>query len=238
MDNEFKDKVIVITGAAGNLGRAVARAFAQHGARLAMLDLNEQTIQAVIDDLPAGANAKAYAVNLLEAESVNQTMQSVAHDHGRIDVLANIAGGFSMGPLTQDTPDRDWDLMMNLDARAVFYTARAAIPCLLDNGGGRIINVSARAALEGKGRMGPYCASKAAVKTLTESLAAENKFDGINVNCILPGTIDTPQNREAMPDADFSHWVPPEALADVVLLLASGAARCVTGAAIPVYGKS
>ncbi len=238
MDNEFKDKVIVITGAAGNLGRAVARAFAQHGARLAMLDLNEQTIQAVIDDLPAGANAKAYAVNLLEAESVNQTMQSVAHDHGRIDVLANIAGGFSMGPLTQDTPDRDWDFMMNLNARAVFYTARATIPCLLDNGGGRIINVSARAALEGKGRMGPYCASKAAVKTLTESLAAENKFDGINVNCILPGTIDTPQNREAMPDADFSHWVPPEALADVVLFLASGAARCVTGAAIPVYGKS
>jgi NAD(P)-dependent dehydrogenase (short-subunit alcohol dehydrogenase family) len=86
--------------------------------------------------------------------------------------------------------------------------------------------------------MGPYCASKAAVKTLTESLAAENKFDNINVNCILPGTIDTPQNRESMPDADFSHWVPPEALADVVRFLASDAARCVTGAAVPVYGRS
>ena len=96
----------------------------------------------------------------------------------------------------------------------------------------------ALAAVEGKGRMGPYCASKAAVKTLTESLAAENKFDNINVNCILPGTIDTPQNRDAMPDANFSNWVPPEALADVVVFLASEAARCVTGAAIPVYGKS
>jgi len=104
--------------------------------------------------------------------------------------------------------------------------------------GGRIINVSARAAVQGKGRMGPYCASKAAVLTLTESLAAENRMDNINVNCILPGTIDTPQNRQAMPEAEFSHWVPPQALADVVLFLASDAARCVTGAAIPVYGQS
>ena len=238
MQNEFRNKVIVITGAAGNLGRAVAHAFARRDACLAMLDLNEETLRAVIADLPDGANAGAYAVNLLEAESVNQTLRSVIHDHGRIDVLANIAGGFSMGPLVQDTGDRDWDFMMNLNARSAFYTARAAIPCMLDNGGGRIINVSARAALEGKARMAPYCASKAAVKTLTESLAAENKFDNINVNCILPGTIDTPQNREAMPDADFSNWVPPEALADVVVFLASEAARCVTGAAIPVYGRS
>jgi len=238
MDNEFKNKVIVVTGAAGNLGRALAVAFAQRGARIALLDLNEQTTQAVVDDLPQDADATAYAVNLLEAASVNQTLQAIVHDFGHIDVLANIAGGFTMGPLIQDTGDRDWEFMMNLNARSIFYTCRAAIPNMLANGGGRIINVSARAAVEGKGRMGPYCASKAAVKTLTESLAAENKFDNINVNCILPGTIDTPQNRDAMPDANFSNWVPPEALADVVVFLASEAARCVTGAAIPVYGKS
>jgi NAD(P)-dependent dehydrogenase (short-subunit alcohol dehydrogenase family) len=86
--------------------------------------------------------------------------------------------------------------------------------------------------------MAPYCASKAAVITLTESLAAEHKQNNINVNCILPGTIDTPQNRQAMPDADHATWVPPEALADVILFLASPAARCVTGAAVPVYGRS
>lgn len=238
MDNEFKDKVIVVTGAAGNLGRAVATAFAQRGARMALLDLSEQTIQPVVDDLPPGTEAKAYAVNLLEAKSVDQGLQAIVHDFGRIDVLANIAGGFSMGPLIQDTGDADWDFMMNLNVRSVFYTCRAAIPNMLANGGGRVVNVSARAALEGKGRMGPYCASKAAVKTLTESLAAENKFDNITVNCILPGTIDTPQNRDAMPDANFSNWVPPEALADVVVFLASEASRCVTGAAIPVYGRS
>ncbi len=238
MHNEFENKVVVITGAAGNLGRAVAAAFAARDARLAMLDLNEQGIQAVIDELPAGAEARAFPVNLLESESVNQSLASVIAHFGQVDVLANIAGGFTMGPLIQDTDDQSWDFMMNLNARSVFYTCRATIPNMLENGWGRIINVSARAALEGKARMGGYCASKAAVKTLTESLAAENKFDNINVNCILPGTIDTPQNRDAMPEANFDNWVPPAALADVVVFLASEAARCVTGAAVPVYGKS
>jgi NAD(P)-dependent dehydrogenase (short-subunit alcohol dehydrogenase family) len=143
-----------------------------------------------------------------------------------------------MGPALHETDDEDWDLMMQLNVRSVFNTCRAVVPHMLRQGGGRIINVSARAALEGKARMGPYCASKAAVLTLTESLAAEHKLAGINVNCILPGTIDTPQNRAAMPDADFSRWVPPPALADVVVFLASEASRAVTGAAIPVYGQS
>jgi NAD(P)-dependent dehydrogenase (short-subunit alcohol dehydrogenase family) len=128
--------------------------------------------------------------------------------------------------------------MMDLNARSVFHTCRAVVPHMVRQGSGRIVNVSARAALEGKARMGPYCASKAAVLTLTESLAAEHKLDGVNVNCILPGTIDTPQNRAAMPDADHSRWVAPAALADVIVFLASEASRTVTGAAIPVYGQS
>jgi NAD(P)-dependent dehydrogenase (short-subunit alcohol dehydrogenase family) len=157
---------------------------------------------------------------------------------GRIDILVNIAGGFTMGPPVHETPDRDWDFMMDLNARTVFNTCRAVVPHLIEGSGGRIVNVSARAALEGKGHMAPYCASKAAVITLTESLAAELRDAGIRVNCILPGTVDTPQNREAMPDQDHTRWVPPGALADVMLFLASDAARCVTGAAVPVYGRS
>jgi NAD(P)-dependent dehydrogenase (short-subunit alcohol dehydrogenase family) len=235
---DFSGKVVAITGAAGNLGRAVAKAFAERGAAVAMLDLNQQGIEAAMRELPEGCNARAVAINLLEASSVDSAMQSVQEHFGRIDVLANIAGGFAMGPLLQDTDDKPWDFMMNLNARSVFYASRAVIPGMLEHGGGRIVNVSARAAIEGKGRMGPYCASKAAVKTLTESMAAENKFDNINVNCILPGTIDTPENRNNMPEADHTRWVPPGALADVVLFLASDAARCVTGAAIPVYGQS
>jgi NAD(P)-dependent dehydrogenase (short-subunit alcohol dehydrogenase family) len=236
--SEFADKIVVVTGAAGNLGQAVVSRFAGLGATIALLDLNAQGLDHTITGLPDQTTAKAFPTNLIEASSVAETMDAVVAEFGRIDVLANIAGGFTMGPLIQDTEDRDWDFMMNLNARSVFNACRRVIPMMLDNGGGRIINVSARAATSGKGRMGPYCASKAAVLTLTESLAAENRFDNINVNCILPGTVDTPQNREAMADADFSTWVPTDALADVVVFLASEASRCVTGAAIPVYGKS
>ena len=237
--SEFDQTVVVITGAAGNLGRAVAQAFAARGAHLALLDLNAEGIEKTIEDSSGQASAHGFACNLVDRLSVESAVQEVLQRFGRIDVLANIAGGFTMGPLIQDTEDRDWDFMMNLNARSVLNTCRPVIPAMLDNeGGGRIINVSARAATQGKGRMGPYCASKAAVLTLTESLAAENRMDNINVNCILPGTIDTPQNRQAMPEAEFSHWVPTAALADVVVFLASDAARCVTGAAIPVYGQS
>jgi NAD(P)-dependent dehydrogenase (short-subunit alcohol dehydrogenase family) len=143
-----------------------------------------------------------------------------------------------MGPPIHETPDRDWDLMLGLNARTVFNCTRAAVPHLLAAGGGAIVNVSARAALKGSARMGPYCASKAAVITLTETLAEELKDSGIRVNCVLPGTLDTPQNRAAMPDADFDRWVPLPALAEVILFLASPAARAVTGAALPVYGRS
>lgn len=235
---EFNESVVAITGAAGNLGRAVAEAFAASGAHLALLDRNPAGIEATVAECRGQASARAFPVDLIDPASVDAAFGQILTEYGRIDVLANIAGGFTMGPLIQDTADRDWDFMMDLNARTVFNTCRRTIPAMLRNGGGRIINVSARAAEQGKGSMGPYCASKAAVLTLTESLAAENKFSGINVNCILPGTIDTPQNREAMPDANFANWVPPAALADVVLFLASGAARCVTGAAIPVYGRS
>ena len=236
--SEFNESVVIITGAAGNLGRAVAQAFAARGAHLALVDRNVDGMHETIDACSGQASAKLFPTNLIDAAAVDDSIAQVLAAFQRIDVLANIAGGFKMGPLIQETEDRDWDFMMDLNVRSVFHTCRRVIPAMLDSGGGRIINVSARAAEHGKGRMGPYCASKAAVLTLTQSLAAENKFHNINVNCILPGTIDTPQNRRDMADADFSHWVPPGALADVVLFLASDAARCVTGAAVPVYGQS
>lgn len=236
--NDQPERVVLITGAGGNLGRAVAAAFAADGARLALLDRNAGAIGETIAACSGHAAAEAFATDLIDPAAVESAIAAVMATFGRIDVLANIAGGFTMGPLLQDTADRDWDFMMNLNARTVFNTCRQVIPHMLEQGGGRIVNVSARAATQGKGRMAPYCASKAAVITLTESLAAENRHSGINVNCILPGTIDTPQNRADMPDSNFDHWVPPAALADVVFFLASDAARCISGAAIPVYGQS
>ena len=236
--SEFDGKVVMITGAAGNLGAALGASFAALGSRLALLDHSPERLERTRDELDLPSSTLLVASDLTVADAVAAAVDKVVTQFGRIDVLANVAGGFTMGPPLHETTDSDWELMMALNLRSVFNTCRAVIPHMLRQGGGRIVNVSARAALEGKARMGPYCASKAAVRTLTESLAAEHKLDGINVNCILPGTIDTLQNRAAMPDADHSRWVPPAALADVIVFLASAAARAVTGAAIPVYGQS
>jgi NAD(P)-dependent dehydrogenase (short-subunit alcohol dehydrogenase family) len=236
--SEFDHQTIIITGAAGNLGTAVARSFAVAGANIALVDIDEERLLEAQARLPQGTESVVIPTNLIEPESVAMMAGKVMEYFGQIDILANIAGGFTMGPLIHETEDKDWDFMMDLNVRSVFNCCRAIIPAMLKNDGGKIINISARAAREGKAKMGPYCASKAAVITLTETLSAENRDNDINVNCILPGTIDTPRNREDMPDADHSKWVPPQALADVIQFLASDAARCVTGAAIPVYGKS
>jgi len=236
--SEFEGKVVLVTGAAGNLGTAVAEAFAARGARLALLDRSGDRLDAVARTLALPGNAMLLPTDLTERKSVDEAVAAVVDRFGTLDVVANVAGGFTMGPPLHETPDEDLDFMLDLNVRSLFHVCRAAVPAMVNRGGGRIINVSARAAREGKARMGPYCASKAAVITLTETLAAEHRFDGINVNCILPGTIDTPQNRASMPDADHTRWVPPGALADVVVFLASHAARAISGAAIPVYGQS
>jgi NAD(P)-dependent dehydrogenase (short-subunit alcohol dehydrogenase family) len=235
---DIQGKVAVVTGAAGNLGRAVAAAFTEREACVALIDRDPRALKTARSELPAQADAATFAADLTEPASVAQMVAGVIARFGRIDILANIAGGFAMGPAVHETADQDWDFMLNLNARTAFNTCRAVVPHMLEAGGGKIVNVSARAATEGKARMAPYCVSKAAVVTLTQSLAAELRDNGINVNCVLPGTIDTPQNRSAMPDQDFGKWVPPSALADVIRFLASEAARCITGAAIPVYGRS
>ncbi len=235
---DFSDKVALVTGAAGNLGQTTAEMFHARGAKLALVDLSGDRLNSIYAKWTGSKDVLLLSADLTDATSVQAMADQAAAHFSHIDILANIAGGFTMGPPLHETPVKDWDFMINLNARTVFLTCRAIIPTMLAQAGGRIINVSARAATVGKGKMGPYCASKAAVITLTESLAAEHKLNGININCILPGTIDTPQNRADMPDADYDTWVPTADLADVILFLASDAARAVTGAALPVYGKS
>ena len=233
--SELTGKVAIVTGAAGNLGRAVCQSLAARGASIALLGRHAESLESARAGLGESA---AFAVDLVDPQALEQTVAAVRARFGRIDILANIAGGFTMGPPLHQTSDQDWDRMMDMNARSAFNACRAVIPHLLGLGGGRIVNISARAALKGQGHMAPYCAAKAVVIRLTESLADEHRDTGINVNCILPGTLDTPENRAAMPDADFSRWVGVDALADVVLFLVSNAARAISGAAIPVYGRS
>ena len=226
----FSGKTCLITGAAGNLGRAVAGAFAAEGASLILMDHAEEHLRSAYG---GEAQGRRFAIaDLRDAQSVARVIPAGT----RIDILCNIAGGFRMGQPVHETSDDTWDLMLGLNAKSVINCARAVVPGMLAAGGGKIVNVGAVAGLSGKANMGAYIASKAAVIRLTESMAAELRDKGINVNCVLPSTIDTPQNRKDMPKADPKRWVAPEALADVVLFLASDAARAIHGASIPVAG--
>lgn len=235
---DFSDKVVIVTGAAGALGRVTARAFYEAGANLVLVDLRAEQLEEAYGETMSQERYLHVAVDLTNANQVNGMVGKVMEYFGRIDVLANIAGGFTMGSPVHETDEKTWDFMLNLNAKTAFLTCRAVVPQMLAAGDGKIVNVGARAALQGGARMAPYIVSKSAVIRLTESLAAELRHKGVNVNCILPGTIDTPMNRESMPDADFDKWVPPEDLANVILFLASPAARGVQGAAVPVYGRS
>ncbi len=235
---DFSDRVVIVTGAAGNLGSAVAQAFQTAGAKLVLVDRAADRLPRLFPDLVDSPNHfLATSVDLTNAEAVETMVDETVKRFGRVDVLVNTAGGYRGGTPVHETPFETWEFMLNLNARTLFIASRAVIPHMLQQGSGKIVNVAARAALKGGAKMAAYSVSKSAVVRLTESMAAELKKDGINVNCVLPGTIDTPQNRQAMPNADHSRWVKPEAIADVILFLASDAARVIQGAAIPVYGK-
>jgi NAD(P)-dependent dehydrogenase (short-subunit alcohol dehydrogenase family) len=236
---DFTDQVVVITGASGNLGGALVRAFHQAGAKLALIDRQTDVLAQAFPDLVDKADRLLIrAADLMQAAEVETAVNAIVDHFGRIDVLAHTVGGFRAGAPLHETPVATLDFMLNLNAKTVFLTNQAVVPHMLRQGSGKIINLAARAGLQGAPQLAAYSASKAAVIRLTESAAAEVKKSGINVNCVLPGTIDTPQNREAMPEADFNQWVKPESLADVILFLASDAARDIHGAAIPVYGRS
>jgi NAD(P)-dependent dehydrogenase (short-subunit alcohol dehydrogenase family) len=226
----FRGKTCLITGAAGNLGRAVAKAFAAEGASLVLMDHQKDHLQSAHGN--EGEGRRFALADVRDAQSVARALPAGI----RIDILCNVAGGFRMGQPVHETPDEIWDLMLGLNAKSVINCARAVVPGMLARGQGKIVNVAALAGLAGKANMGAYIASKSVVIRVTESMSAELRDKGINVNCILPSIIDTPQNRADMPKADPRRWVAPEALAEVVLFLASESARAIHGAAIPVSG--
>lgn len=228
----FKDKVVIVTGAAGNLGRAVARGFVEQGAKVAMVDVDRARLQQVHGD--DNDTQLLVATDLRDAAKTAAAVQTILTRWHRVDVLANIAGGFAMGDRVHEASDETWQLMFDLNVRTMLNTSRAVVPAMLKAGSGRIINVGANGALRGGALMGAYAATKASVIRLTESMSAELAKQGIGVNCVLPTIIDTPENRAAMPDADPTAWVTPAALADVVSFLASDAARSIHGASLPV----
>jgi NAD(P)-dependent dehydrogenase (short-subunit alcohol dehydrogenase family) len=233
---DFNNRTVLITGAAGNLGRAVAAHFAARGAKLVLLERSLDILQSAFGAEHAGQ--MLLAVDLLDAQQVRAAVQSAYERFDRIDVVCNLAGGFRMGPLVHETPDEDLDFLYDINVRSMLHVVRAVAPKMIAAKQGKIVNIGANSAQKGVAQMGAYCAAKAAVVRLTESLAAELREQGINVNCVLPSIIDTPENRAAMPDVDPARWVAPAALADTIAFLASDAARAIHGAALPVVGLS
>lgn len=226
---QLNNKTIAVTGANGNLGREVVATALAQGAQVALLDV------AFSADLPAFPEDRTtrHIVNLLDQEATNTCFADI----GPIDALCNVAGGFSMGTPTHESTDEEWSLMLSLNVNTLLHCVRASVPGMLKVGSGSIVSIAASAALSGQALMAPYTVTKSAVMRITECMSAELKDQGINVNCVLPSIIDTPQNREAMPDAEFSNWVSPKQLAEVICFLASDAASAINGAAIPVTNR-
>ncbi len=232
---DFTGKVTLITGATGALGSVVARQFHEAGATLALTSTSEQKLHTLFADLALNPDHLLIGgVNLADPSQAEAMVRQVVERFGRIDILVNTVGGYRGGTPVHQTPVEEWDFMLTLNARVAFILSRAVVPVMLQAGSGKIVHVAGRAGLSGTAGIAAYSAAKSAVIRLTEALSAELKEHGINVNCVLPSTIDTPANRSARPDADFSRWVAPASIGEVIMFLCSPAGRDLHGVALPI----
>ena len=226
----MKGKIVLVTGANGGLGRDVTQAMLDAGAtvvgtsrKIESSEFKGDAFTALPGELSSPAGAQA-VVNF------------VVSKFGRLDVLAHTVGGFAGGPSIAETDDATFQRMMDVNLNCTFYLLRVAIPVMRKTRGGRIVAIGSRAAVDPGAGVGAYSASKAAMVSLLRTVALENKDAGLTANVILPGTMDTPANRKAMPNADVSKWVQPANVADLMLWLAGEAGKDVNGAVLPVYG--
>jgi NAD(P)-dependent dehydrogenase (short-subunit alcohol dehydrogenase family) len=233
-------RVALITGGAGNLGRAVTHAFLGAGWRV-FVPLHQNDRRETLDELASGLGAGRVHGGFLdlttERGAASAVQQSVEWG-GRLDAVAHLMGGWSGGKQIAETPADTFEYMLQLNLTSAFLLAKAALPRMVARGEGALVFVSSRTARERRSGSAAYAVAKAGVIVLAEAIAEEYRDAGIRANCVLPGTIDTPANRAAMPGADPGRWPPPEQIADAVLYLASPASAAVSGASLPVYGRS
>src|SRR6266536_992771 len=228
----MKGKVVLVTGANGGLGTSVTQAFLD--AEATVVGTSRKIKQSEF----ISANFTAISGDISNGVGAQRVVDETVSKFGRLDVLAHTVGGFAGGWSVADTDDAIFRQMFDLNLSATFYLLKAAIPVLRKSGNGQIIAVGSRAAVEPGANVGAYSASKAAMVSLIKTVALENQDAGMTANVLLTGTIDTPTNRKAMPDADFSKWVKPATIASLIVWLASEAASDINGAIIPVYGSA
>ncbi|HEX7241533.1 MAG TPA: SDR family NAD(P)-dependent oxidoreductase [Longimicrobiaceae bacterium] len=231
----MSDSVVLITGGAGNLGRAVTRAFLESGARAAV-PVYKADGPGALDPLKAefGDRLYTFALDLTTERGADAAVEQVVDWGGRLDAVAHLVGAWTGGTPLAETPVEAWDRMMDLNLKSAFLVARAALPVLASGGGGSLVFISSRAAREGRAGNAAYAVSKAALCTLCEAIAEEYGAAGIRANALMPGTLDTEANRNAMPGADRSGWTSPEEVARRVLALAGGGGGEENGACLPV----
>ena len=229
----------MVAGGTGGLGRAVSLTFLAQGWKVAVTYRGQEEWDAL--QSAGGTNTErleGYAIDVTDEIAVSGLIDSVVRKHGRINALINTVGGYSGGVRLWELDPRVFEQMLALNLRSGFVLSRAAVPVMLKQGSGSIVNVAAKAALDHAAGAAAYAASKAAAVAMTDSLAADLKGTRVRVNSILPSIIDTEANRKAMPKADFAKWPKPEEIARVILFLCGDDAKVVHGAALPVYGDS
>ena len=237
MAGEFEGKVAAITGAAGNLGSAVSRRFASGGARLVLVDRSADRLNTLAVEL--GVECLIQTTDLGDLAAVEAMVAEIEAHYGKIDILVHTVGGYASGQPVHAVDLEVLDHMFNLNVRPVYVTCGRVARHMVDNNvAGKIVIVLARSGLKGSTNHGAYTASKSAAQRIMESMSAELRDKGINVNGVLPSTIDTPPNRESMPNADFSKWVTPDDLANTIAFLASDDAKALHGVSLEVYNRA
>jgi NAD(P)-dependent dehydrogenase (short-subunit alcohol dehydrogenase family) len=236
----LEGKVAIVTGATGSLGRVVTKILLENGARVVTpyRRLERQEELAIF----VGASRSSLTgiqADVTNAQSVQDLLKKTLEMFGRVDILLNIVGAYVGGKDVAETKEDEWDFMMTTNLKSVFLCSKGILPTMIRQNFGKIVSVAARPAVEKRFRVksGAYAVSKAGVVVLTETMAEEVKKYDINVNCVLPSTIDTPNNRKNLLRADNANWVKPEDIAKVILFLVSDDSKMISGAAIPVYGK-
>ena len=219
---------VVITGAGGALGRAVVRHFLDEGARLALVDRHADQLAEAFPGLDNSQHLLV-AADVTSESNLREAMAPVLQAFKTVDVLVHIAGGFEMGEAVHELSRDTWDRMMNLNAWSFVAVAQSVLPAMMAQGSGKVIAVTAKSAARGTAAMSAYVASKSALQRLVESMAAELAPHGIDVNSVAPSTLDTPANRQAMPDVNPADWVSTAVAAQTIGFLASAAADALHG---------
>ena len=225
---------VLVAGGTGALGGAVLRELLAAGHPVTATWVVERERDRVLEELGDAPGLSLVQADLMDTDAVEMAVASV----DGLGAVVNLVGGFASGPRVHETDPDDWEKLLRLNLRPGFLLARAAMPRLIERGGGAYVGVSARPALRPFAGAAAYVTSKAAVLAFVQALDADYRADGVRANAVLPSVIDTPANRAAEPDADFSNWVQPLEIAKVIRFLVSDDSAVMGGAAVPVYGRA